>query len=330
MRFPLLLISIILLLSCTLIPFTLSERCHPTDKRALLKLKKDIGNPYTWDPKSDCCDWSGVTCVERNNVTRVININLQGGGIVGPIPASIGNFPLLEYLTFHKQPQLTGPIQPAIAKLKNLYTLDISWTNVSGPVPDFLSQLTKLTYIDLSFNNLSGSIPSWPSKLPSLEYLDLSRNKLTGSIPETFSEFKTKKLSLFLSHNQLSGKIPASLGKVDFSRFDFSRNKLEGDASMFFGAKRNTTLWEVDLSRNLLEFDLSNVGLPDSLWYLDLNHNKITGGIPQSWATSQISRFNVSYNRLCGKIPVGGVLQDLDYSNYFHNKCLCGSPLPSC
>jgi Leucine-rich repeat (LRR) protein len=302
----------------------------------LLQLKKDFGNPYdlaSWDPKTDCCEWYCVKCDDRKNIittNRITDIFIDDGSLPGPIPASIGNIPFLERLRFTAQPKMMGPIPPAIVKLKNLNSLWIRSTNISGSVPNFLSQLTKLTYLNLAFNNLSGSIPSSLSTLP-LEYLDFGRNKLTGSIPESFGEFKYKEFTLFLSHNQLSGKIPASLGKVDFARFDFSRNKLEGDASMLIGTTRKTTLWQVDLSRNLLAFDLSNVKLPETLRYLDLSHNKITGGIPQSWTTSTVlSGLNVSYNRLCGKIPVGGELKRFDSSSYIHNKCLCGSPLPPC
>ncbi|KAM7263280.1 hypothetical protein ACFE04_001234 [Oxalis oulophora] len=331
MRSSLLLVFVFLLF-CSLISSSLSEKCNPSDKIALLRLKKDFGNPYvlaSWDPKTDCCEWYCVKCDEKTN--RITQIFVNVGSLPGPIPASIGNLPLLESLSLHKQPEMTGPIPPAIAKLTNLNFLDISYTNISGSVPDFLSTLTKLTYINLSFNNLTGSIPSSLSKLQNLQYLDFGRNKLTGSIPETFGEFKITDFTLFLSHNQLSGRIPTSLGKINFFRFDLSRNKLEGDASFFFGANRKTNLWQVDLSGNLLAFNLSNLGLPESMRYLDLSHNKITGGIPQSWTTLEnLSRFNVSYNMLCGQIPVGGVLQTLDYTSYFHNKCLCGSPLPSC
>jgi hypothetical protein len=63
---------------------------------------------------------------------------------------------------------------------------------------------------------------------------------------------------------------------------------------------------------------------------LDLNHNNITGSIPVEMTALNLQFLNVSYNRLCGKIPVGGKLQSFDYSSYFHNRCLCGSPLPSC
>ncbi|WCJ33959.1 Polygalacturonase inhibitor [Euphorbia peplus] len=86
----------------------------------------------------------------------------------------------------------------------------------------------------------------------------------------------------------------------------------------------------IDLSRNLLEFDLSKVVLPADLAFLDFNHNKIYGSLPDEMTKLSLQLFNVSYNMLCGQIPEGGMLQKFDYSTYFHNRCLCGTPLPSC
>ena len=149
-----------------------------------------------------------------------------------------------------------------------------------------------------------------------------------GSIPESFGSFPAKVPDLYLSHNQLSGYIPKTLGNLDFSKIDFSRNKLGGEASMLFGA--NKTTWYIDLSRNMLQFDLSRVVIPKTLGILDLNHNGITGNIPVQWTEAPLQFFNVSYNRLCGHIPTGGTLQEFDTYSYFHNKCLCGAPLDSC
>lgn len=133
---------------------------------------------------------------------------------------------------------------------------------------------------------------------------------------------------LYLSHNQLSGSIPNSLGNLDFNRIDFSWNKLEGDASILFGA--NKTTGYIDLSRNMFQFDLSKVKIPKTLGILDLNHNGITGNISVQWTEAPLQFFNVSYNKLCGRIPNGGKLQTFDSSSYFHNKCLYGAPLKSC
>ncbi|KAJ4728954.1 Polygalacturonase-inhibitor protein [Melia azedarach] len=309
---------------------SLSDLCNPSDKKVLLKIKKAFNNPYilaSWNPDTDCCDWYTVTCDLTTN--RINSLTIFAGDLPGQIPPEVGDLPYLETLEFHKLTNLTGPIQPAIAKLKNLKFLRLSWTNLSGPVPDFLSQLNKLTFLDLSFNSLSGSIPSSLSKLQNLDALHLDRNKLTGPIPESFGKFNGKVPELYLSHNQLSGKIPASLGNMDFNVIDLSRNKLEGDASFLFGTKKTTQT--IDVSRNMLEFDLSKVEFPESLISLDLNHNKIFGSIPaQITSLTNLQFLNVSYNRLCGQIPVGGKLQSFDYSTYFHNRCLCGAPLESC
>ncbi|CAJ1909669.1 unnamed protein product [Sphenostylis stenocarpa] len=315
-------------------PVAFCELCNPQDKKVLLQIKKDFSNPYllaSWNPDTDCCKWYCVKCDPKTHRINslVILSSVPETNFSGQIPPSVGDLPYLETLEFHKLPKLTGPIQPTIANLTKLKELYISWTNVSGPVPHFLAQLTNLQFLDLSFNNLSGPIPSSLSQLPNLLSLRLDRNKLTGPIPDSFGSFKRPGPSLLLSHNQLSGPIPGSLANIDPQRIDFSRNKLEGDASMLFGSNKTTQM--VDVSRNLLAFDLSKVEFPTSLISLDLNHNKITGSIPVGLtAVDFLQGFNVSYNGLCGEIPQGGRLQKFDVDSYFHNKCLCGSPLPSC
>ncbi|XP_065855980.1 polygalacturonase inhibitor-like [Euphorbia lathyris] len=320
-----------LLLISTLLSFSfsLSETCNPQDKKALLQIKKDFGNPYllaSWKSDTDCCHWYQVECDSTTH--RIIALTIFAGELSGQLPPAIGDLPYLHTLEFHKLTNVTGPIQPTIAKLEYLTFLRLSWLNLTGSVPEFLSQLKNLNFLDLAFNSLSGSIPSSLALLPNLDAIHLDRNKLTGTIPASFGAFQGKVPSIYLSHNQLSGEIPASLGNLDFYVIDFSRNKLEGDASMLFGP--NKTTQTIDLSRNLLEFDLSKVVFPASLGLLDLNHNKIYGSIPEEMTKLSLQLFNVSYNRLCGQIPVGGKLQSFDYSTYFHNRCLCGTPLPSC
>ncbi|KAG2683363.1 hypothetical protein I3760_10G028500 [Carya illinoinensis] len=306
-----------------------SELCNPKDKKVLLEIKAAFNNPYvltSWKPDTDCCvDWYIVTCDPTSN--RINSLSVVTGSLSGQIPAAVGDLPFLETLDLRKQPNLTGPIPPAIAKLQRLTFLRLNWNNLSGPVPDFLSKLKNLTFLDLSFNNLSGSIPPSLSLLPNLDALHLDRNKLTGRIPYSFGTF-SKVPGLYLSHNKLSGPIPASFANMDFNVIDLSRNMLEGDASVVFGSNKTTQI--VDLSRNLFKFNLSKVEFPKSLTSLDLNHNMINGGIPVEMTALNLQFLNVSYNRLCGQIPVGGKLQSFDYSSYFHNRCLCGSPLPSC
>ncbi|CAN1278231.1 Polygalacturonase inhibitor [Linum perenne] len=321
------------LAGAVLLPITFSktERCNPDDKSALFKIKQSFGNPYllaSWTHDSDCCtSWYQVECDRTTN--RIISLTIFAGELSGQLPPSIGDLPFLKDLTFRKLTNVTGPIQPAIAKLNRLNFLRLDHLNLTGSVPGWLGQMKSLTFIDLSFNSLTGSIPSELARLPNLEALHLDRNKLTGRIPDSFGKFP-KSPSLYLSHNQLSGTIPASMANYNTdSGIDLSRNRLEGDASILFGGDKST--WSVDLSRNLFEFDLGKVAaFPPNMTRLDLNHNKIYGKIPAGLANLDLQFFNVSYNRLCGEIPAGGKLQRFDSTAFFHNRCLCGNPLQSC
>ncbi|KAK1397719.1 Polygalacturonase-inhibiting protein 4 [Heracleum sosnowskyi] len=306
---------------------SVSERCNKNDKRVLLQIKKALNNPYviiSWNPEGDCCEWSLVKCDEKTN--RVITLYIEDdNNLTGQIPPQVADLPYLETLWFRKLPKLTGSIPTAISSLANLKSVRISWTNVTGPVPVFFAQLKNLTYLDLSFNKLTGSIPPQLSTLPNLEALFLDRNQLTGGIPDSFGKFPASP-DIYLSHNQLTGLVPKTFAGSNPFRIDLSRNKLQGDISFFFGSKKRLEI--ADFSRNKFSFDFSKVKqFPPNLIYLDLNHNQITGSLPGALTKIRLQTFNVSYNRLCGKIPTGANLNIFDY---FHNRCLCGTPLPKC
>lgn len=318
-----------LFFSSLFLHISFSEKCNPNDKKVLLQIKKDLNNPYilaSWNPANDCCDWYCVECSLTTN--RINALTIFSGQLSGQIPAAVGDLPYLETLIFRKLSNLTGTIPSAISKLKRLKMVRLSWTNLSGSVPAFFSTLPNLTFLDLSFNDLTGPIPSSLSKLKNLDAIHLDRNKLSGKIPDSFGKFSGNVPDLYLSHNQLSGTIPKTLGDLNFGTIDFSRNQLEGDASMLFGT--NKSLQFLDLSRNSFEFNFTKLEFPTGLTNLDVNHNEIFGSLPESMTALNLQLLNVSYNRLCGRIPTGGKLQSFDSYSYFHNRCLCGAPLPVC
>ncbi|KAK8955738.1 Polygalacturonase inhibitor 2 [Platanthera guangdongensis] len=327
-----------LLLLLLLPPLASASKCNKDDKRALLSIKSAFNNAYhfaSWTSTSACCDWYGVECDPgvpgaAGRVTGLFVIT--DSNVSGPIPPAVGDLPHLTSLRFHKLPLLVGNIPSAITRLTRLSVLTLSWNALSGPIPPFLSQIPSLTIVDLSFNLFSGSIPAELANLPALLGLDFSRNRLTGPIPSSFGNFpKASPPQLVFNHNNLSGDLPRELGVPEWSVIDLSRNKLTGDASFLFGAEKATQ--RIDLSRNEFAFDLSKVTFPVNLTSLDLNHNEITGAIPAQ--INQVERnffseFNVSYNRLCGAIPAGVITAKFGVDAYFHNKCLCGPPLPAC
>ncbi|PKA51326.1 Polygalacturonase inhibitor 1 [Apostasia shenzhenica] len=328
--------AIHLLVFLLLLPFAAAGKCNKDDKRALLAIKSAFNNAYhfaSWTNTSACCDWYGIECdpgIAKGRVTGLFV--LTDSNVTGPIPAAVGDLPYLTSLSFHKLPNVVGSIPFSITRLTRLSVLLLSWNSLSGPIPAFLSQVPSLITIDLSFNHFSGSIPPELSLLTKLLGIDLSRNRLTDSIPASFGSFpKSSPPSLTLSHNNLSGNLPPELGVPAWGAIDFSRNMLTGDASILFGAGKPTT--QLDLSRNLFSFDLSRVTFPVNLTNLDLNHNKITGSIPAQINELKVNTlvgFNVSYNQLCGKIPAGPITAKFGPDAFFHNKCLCGSPLPAC
>ncbi|XP_058728418.1 polygalacturonase inhibitor 1-like [Vicia villosa] len=283
---------------------SLSEGCHPHDKKALLQIKKELNNPTllsSWKPHTDCCNsnWHGVNCIPSNRV-YYLTIEIDDD-LASLFPPSIGNLPYLDSLFIYQLPNLTGTIPQSIIKLTNLRSLTIRATTISGPIPNFIAKMKSLTHLDLSDNHLSGTLPPNLYQLPNLEAIILENNKLTGPIP-------------------------ISLARLNSLDVDLSHNRLEGDASMFFGLTKHTET--INLSWNMFSFDMGKLELPESLRLLGVSHNRVYGKLPDG--VKNLQWLNVSYNRLCGEIPKVGYFSTFPVSSFVHNKCLCGSPLPSC
>lgn len=326
-------LSILLLILLSLTP-VLSELCHPQDKKALLQIKKELGNTDTlssWVPTTDCCNntWDGVSCnSDTNRVDNLVFAQLNLSKPT-PIPPSIGNLSYLVYLNFGFTNNLAGPIPPTITKLTRLHFLYIQHTNVSGQIPDFLSQIKTLEIIYLSNNRFTGTLPASISSLPNLTGFSFDHNRITGPIPDSYGSFSDKFNVMTISRNRLTGKIPATLVKLNLAVVDLSWNMLEGDASVFFGSHKFTQ--KIRLTTNLFAFDFGKVELSEELKWLELANNRIYGTIPKGLtALKHLKRLNVSFNDLCGEIPQDGNLQSFELSCYTNNKCLCGSPLPAC
>ncbi|KAF8029133.1 hypothetical protein BT93_E1724 [Corymbia citriodora subsp. variegata] len=302
--------------------------CHSEDKEVLLRIKSALNNPSllsSWKPDTDCCDWDRLVCDRKTH--RVIALYFMQDDLPGQIPSAIGDLTYLQNLALLELPNFSGPIPKSFTKLKYLQYLTLGSLNLTGPIPSFLGQLKNLTDLVLSSNKLTGGIPDSLSTIPGLYAIYLDHNQLTGNIPASLANLKDNGLNLVLSHNHLSGKLPATFAGVDFVRLDLSRNKLKGDASLVFGGNKKSTYY-IDISWNKFAFNLSKAEFSKNLSYLYMNHNKIYGSIPK--AMENVRSLNVSHNRLCGEIPVGGQLQSFNYTVYFHNRCLCGAPLPSC
>jgi len=225
---------------------------------------------------------SGVQYDTNGNVSvqgNVTVINLQGYGLNGNIPTSIGNFSQLYYLRLSFN-QLTGSIPSTIGNLHQLWLLYLHFNNLSGPIPDTLGNLPNLQYLYLRGNNLSGSIPSSLGNLTGLILCGLGQNQLSGTIPSSLGNL-THVTGLDFNNNLLTGGIPSSFVNLSsVEGLQFENNQLSGNIPDIFGNLNNLT-------------------------GLGLNNNQFSGVLPTSLSTlANLQSLNVASNQLSGNIPL--------------------------
>ncbi|KAI5014678.1 hypothetical protein ZWY2020_056068 [Hordeum vulgare] len=301
------------------------------DLPTLLKIKEQFGEQAalaSWQPGTDHCNWAYAYC---NQYRRVVAIFLQNVNITSTIPPAIGDLDQLHTISIDNIPGLHGPIPDTFGKLSRLSIFNIMRTSVSGSLPASLSR-TNLTSVSFFGNMLTGRIPMSLQDLPYLTYFDASNNRLVGRIPPRLVSNGTRDspLGLTLTNNRLTGPIPRTYARERyFMNFRVANNMLTGDAAFLFG--RRKTVSDVDLSGNRLNFNLTGMVMPKNLLFLNMSRNRIYGGVPASLAQLKwLVTLDLSYNRLCGEIPTGGNMGRFKAEAYEHNKCLCGTPLPTC
>ncbi|CAL1368795.1 unnamed protein product [Linum trigynum] len=326
--------------------------CQPTERRALLDLKKGLVDPSdrleSW-AAGDCCKWSGVIC---HNVTgHVTELHLGAADLPplttfsGEISPSLGDLKQLRYLDLSNN-DFSGSSVPAfLGYLANLRLLKLSGAGFVGTIPAQLGNLSRLRYLNLQPNyggNLTVQQFDWISGLSSLEFLDLSYVDLSRA-----SNWLTVVNKLhFLQELHLSNcrlrSIPSFLKNVNFSSLsllDLSYNNFDDPLfpSWTFYLHSLTTL---TLANNRFRGPIPE-GLHNmtSLRQLDLSWNQFTSLEPNCFlGLNHLQLLNLAQNGLEGEIFSGAMqnmtsLVDLDLSSndrlesrvgipgYFRNFC---------
>ncbi|KAJ4851048.1 hypothetical protein Tsubulata_042911 [Turnera subulata] len=328
---------------------TTTTRNNITDHEALLALKAaityDPQNFLTsnWTTNTSFCNWVGITCSNRRE--RVRELNISGMGLVGTIPPQIGNLSFLWLIDVQKN-QLHGYIPPELANLRrmkyllfssnnftdnlitycvqedyiiqactipygifntsSLVAIGFTYNNIYGILPKkHMRQSSQFGTLSLSFNYFEGAIPEEVGHLPMLWFLFLGVNNLTGTIPSHVVNVPNLQ-DLFLQYNNLTGNIPASVFNIStLVRISLDGNRLSGFLPKTIGNLRDL--------QNFLSNDPSNPELDfftslancRALTRLNLEKNLFNGILPQSIGnlTSNLTDLVMGHNMLVGNIP---------------------------
>ncbi|KAI8529355.1 hypothetical protein RHMOL_Rhmol12G0218900 [Rhododendron molle] len=237
------------------------------------------------------------------NYTSVAELELEGMGLGGKLPTSIGKCVYLEYILMQEN-NITGSIPPTLSNLTLLSQLNLTSNLLSGTIPEEISQLPRLQRLFLSHNSLSGPIPAAVGQFQSLGLLDLSNNKFSGEIPKSLGNL-VRINYMFLNNNLLSGSIPSSLVQCrNLYTLDLSYNNLTGNIPPEITGLREMRIF-INLSHNFLEGDLPiELSKLENVQEMDLSSNRFTGRVsPRISSCIALSLLNISHNRLEGELP---------------------------
>ena len=214
---------------------------HPqlvVDCTVLLDLQPTLAGTATlnWSANTALTSWDGITVASLDDIRRVTELDMDGQGLNGAIPAQLGDLTGLSRLQLAWGNQLSGSIPAELGRLTRLTYLNLADNQLSGPIPSELGAIgPQLTGLILSGAQplpqgvgLSGSIPAQLGNLSGLENLYLDGNRLAGSIPPRLGRLVNLRW-LQLQRNQLSGPIPTQLGDLtQLTNLQLYDNQLTG------------------------------------------------------------------------------------------------------
>jgi Leucine-rich repeat (LRR) protein len=280
--------------------FPTNHACNQIDRDSLLSLafNRASSPPLNWS-SIDCCQWEGISCDHKHQVTHIW---LPSKG-------------------------LNGSLSPSLQNLTRLSHLNLSHNSLSGPLPKRLfSPLNQLKVLDLSYNHISGDITDWPA---SIQILDISSNRFNQTIQSLFLQRAWRLTELNVSNNSFVGPIPSfpctnsSLVKL----LDFSHNHHGGHIPRGLGACSKLKVFRAGFNylSGLLPDDIYNatgleeISLPSNelsgpisgdivklakLTYLELYGNKLSGNLPGNVGKlSKLKHLILHTNSFTGSLP---------------------------
>ncbi|KAK8329610.1 hypothetical protein V6Z12_A11G334200 [Gossypium hirsutum] len=226
-------------------------------------------------------------------------LDISYAGISDVMPTWFLNLPTqFEYLNLSSN-QLTGEI----SYLNVTDIVDLRSNRFIGPLPRVFSTLTILYMSNNSFSGSLSQLICDPSSGKLMGVLYIDKNLISGDIPDCWNHWQRLDI-LNLGSNNLTGKIPPSLGHINLSMLILRNNTMFGELP---STLQNST--------NLIMFDLSENHFSGSVpaWIgdklsnlviLSLRSNNFDGHIPHKICDLQsLQNLDLAYNNISGVIP---------------------------
>ncbi|KAK3429021.1 hypothetical protein EUGRSUZ_E00437, partial [Eucalyptus grandis] len=279
--------------------------------------------------------FEGNLPVSVGNLSSQLNqLLLTGNRIRGRIPEAIANLFSLHKL-FMDDNMLTGNIPMSIGRLSNLQYLNLGRNKLTGHIPSTMGNITGLWHLVLDNNSLEGSIPLSLGDCKSLQFLYLFHNKFTGTIPSHMIRPSSLIILLDVSHNSLSGALPADVGNLkNLISLNVSYNQISGEIPTTLG--NCLGLEELYMQSNHFRGPIPQFKGLKGIRFLDLSNNNLSGQIPEFLVNllSSLQFLNLSFNNLEGEVPVRGIFGNTSAFEVDGNREICGGipelRLPSC
>ncbi|XP_047947151.1 receptor-like protein kinase HSL1 isoform X2 [Salvia hispanica] len=261
------------------------------------------------------------------NCSKLQYLDLSNNYFIGTIPDDLDRLsPQLQVLILSFN-NFTGDIPPAIGRLLNLRSLQMTANLFNGSFPPDIGNLSNLEELSLSYNtfslqsiphsfaklkklrnlwmteaNVIGEIPDGIGNMSALESLDLNTNHLTGGIPGSL--FLLKNLTfMYLYNNRLSGPLPQSVEAPKLQILDVSKNTLNGTIPVEFGKLTSLTGLALNFNQLSGEVPASIATLPQIV-DIKLFTNNLSGVLPPEFGRySKMKTFEVSENQFEGEVP---------------------------
>ncbi|CAN7045237.1 unnamed protein product [Brassica rapa subsp. trilocularis] len=242
------------------------------------------------------------------------------------------------------QNRLVGKLPRSLKSCTSLEVLNVRSNGIDDTFPFWLNTLPELKVIVLRNNNFKGPLHRHhPFGFPKLQIIDVSNNGFNGTLPsDYFADWNMTRREdrsgvIYIRYNDyyhdsmvlMSKGVEMKLERILklLTAIDLSGNELSGKIPESIGLLKDLIV--LNLSSNGFTGGIpSSFGNQSQLESLDLSNNKLSGSIPPSLGDlSSLSYIKVSNNQLHGPIPQSTQFQTQSASSFEGNLGLCGLPL---